>query len=158
MADRLESLLSDLDTKEGAIWLMDTSGEHLIPVFNSSPTLQSLVGVYRQPLNRGIISMVLATQSAVIERDVHKNPLHDNSVDRQLGIITVHMMAAPLYFAGESRGVISVVRLKPSEADEVGDLPPFEDHHLESLKESARNFGRWLDECLLDFTRGSSAP
>ena len=96
--------------------------------------------------------MVLAIQSAVIERDVYKNPQHDGSADRRLGLVTVHMMAVPLYFAGDSRGVISAVRLRSSESDEGSDPPPFEKTHLESLKKSARELGQSLDTSLTELS------
>jgi hypothetical protein len=152
MVDRIMSGFAELGATEAAIWLRDAAGDHLVPVFNNTPTLESLVGVYRQPLDRGIISMVLAIQSAVIERDVYKNPQHDSTVDRQLGQVTVHMMAVPLYFAGDSRGVISAVRLRSAGTDEDSDPPPFEETHLESLKKSARELGQSLDRSLTELS------
>src|SRR5262245_36910604 len=47
---------------EGTIWLIDASREFLVPRFNSGPHAEGFVGVHRQPLSKGMISMVVATE------------------------------------------------------------------------------------------------
>ena len=152
---KTDRALAELEADEGTIWLLDEAGDHLIPMFNNGPSASNLIGCFQQALDKGIISMVLATQSAMIEREIYKNPQHDGSLDQQLGLVTVHMMAAPLYFADESRGVISAVRLRSPDADETADPSPFDDHDLASFKQLTHDIGRHLDKCLITLSQES---
>jgi len=100
---------------EGTIWLADRAAEALIPVYNNGPEAEKWVGKFRQPLSAGIVSMVYSTEEPFCENDVCRNTAQDPTLDRILAVRTESMIAVPLYFARECRGVISCVRIANSE-------------------------------------------
>ena len=97
---------------EGTLWLADPARERLVPVHNDGPDAQRLLNGVTVPLSEGLIGMVFATQQSFCENEVYKNVQHSKEVDRQLEQVTCAMIAVPLYFAGDVRGVISCVRLR----------------------------------------------
>jgi hypothetical protein len=116
---------------EGTIWLADRTAEALIPVYNNGPESEKWVGKFRQPLKAGIVSMVFATEEPFCENEVCRNTAQDPALDRILAVRTESMIAVPLYFARECRGVISCVKL--SHFDRISsDLEGFT---MESMRE-----------------------
>jgi hypothetical protein len=116
---------------EGTIWLVDRIEETLVPVYNNGPAAEKWVGKFRQPLNAGIVSMVYSTEEPFCENDVYRNAAQDPTLDRILEVRTESMIAVPLYFARECRGVVSCVRL--ANADRVMTIP--EGFTMESMHE-----------------------
>ena len=55
--------------------------------------------------------MVVATEQPICENAVQANERQDKTLDKLLGLQTCAMLAVPLYFAGELRGVMSAVQL-----------------------------------------------
>jgi hypothetical protein len=99
---------------EVTIWLADRTAEALVPVYNNGPEPEKWVGKFRQPLSVGIVSMVYTTEEPFCENDVSRNAAQDPTLDRILAVRTESMIAVPLYFARECRGVISCVRIAHS--------------------------------------------
>jgi hypothetical protein len=99
---------------EGTIWLVDRPAQTLVPVYNNGPSAETWVGKFRQPLSAGIISMVYSTEEPFCENDVCSNTSQDSTLDRILAVRTESMIAVPLYFAHECRGVISCVKIANS--------------------------------------------
>jgi len=97
---------------EGTVWLIDDAREALVPRFNSGPKAQDLVGVFRQPLDRGIISLAFVSEQSICENDVYRNDRQDRTVDEKLDQLTCAMLAVPIAFGRELRGVVSAVKLK----------------------------------------------
>src|SRR2546430_4555401 len=62
LTDTFERISAD----EGSIWLLDEGKQHLVVTFNSGPNADKIVG-FKQPLNKGIISLVVASEQAFIE-------------------------------------------------------------------------------------------
>lgn len=140
--------LSVATADEGTIWLIDPPGEALLPVFNSGPYADQFVGKFRQSLRSGMISMVVATEQPIYENDVHLNRQQDRTLDGRLGVQTCAMIAAPFYFAGELRGVLSGVQLRP--VDEAQAEPNgFAWDHLQTLQRTATVLGRLLEHRLM---------
>lgn len=133
---------------EGTVWLADATREHLVAAFNSGPRAGEIAGHFRQSLRAGMISLVFASEQPLCENEVHKNERQDKTLDRQLGLLTVAMMAVPFYFARELRGVISCVRLKNAAAPEA-DPPPFSLENLRALQSAAAVVSKLLDHRLL---------
>ncbi|MEM7313771.1 MAG: GAF domain-containing protein [Planctomycetota bacterium] len=106
---------------EGTLWIADLDESRLVPIFNSGPESESFVDKFRQPLDRGVVSMVFHSGQPFCENEVFKNSGHDDTVDKELGQVTAAMIALPLFFAHEPRGVISCVKLGDGEFD-VPDL------------------------------------
>lgn len=105
------------EADEGTLWVADMSTQELIPVFNSGPHADEFVAKFRQPLDRGVVSMVFHHGLAFCENEVYKNASHDETIDQALAQVTAAMIALPLYFANETRGVVSCVRLGRGEFD-----------------------------------------
>jgi hypothetical protein len=133
---------------EGTIWLIDPEGETLVPVFNSGPNADQFVGNFRQSLRSGMISMVVATEQPIYENDVHCSRQQDRTLDSRLGVQTTAMIASPVYFAGELRGVLSGVQLRP--ADSISSEPTgFTFKHLQILQRTVGLLGRLIEHRLM---------
>lgn len=140
---------------EGTIWLIDNSRTTLVPRFNSGPRAEGFVGIHRQPLSKGMISMVVATEQPICENEVYKNARQDKEVDRRLGLRTCAMIAVPLVFCGEIRGVLSCVQVRQSESDDP-DPPGFTSDHLIQMQLTANLIGRLLEARLQSHCLGLS--
>ena len=138
---------------EGTIWLIDSGNEVLIPRFNSGPHAEGFVGVHRQPLSKGMISMVVATEQPICENEVYKNERQDKEVDRKLGLRTCAMIAVPLVFTGELCGVISCVQVRPGNSKDP-DPPGFAQEHLVHMQLTASLLGRLMEGRLLGHCLG----
>lgn len=145
--------LSQAGAHEGTVWLLDPTQNWLVPQFNNGPNAVNFVGRFRQNLQAGMISMVVATEQPICENEVHKNAQQDPTLDRKLGLITCSMLAVPLYFAGELRGVVSAVRLKPAGAM-VPDPAGFSPEDLRALQLSADVLERLIEHELLTLSFG----
>jgi hypothetical protein len=140
---------------EGTIWILEPPISALVPCFNSGPNANSIVGQFKQPLNAGLISMVFATQQPFLENEVFANKSQDKSLDSALRLQTYAMIAVPLYFLEDCRGVISCVQLKvPGSAEP--DPPGFDEGGKARLSHTSTVFGRLLDYRLLRATMGLS--
>jgi hypothetical protein len=149
----LHQSFAAIGAHEGTVWLLDEERTYLIPRFNNGPHSTSFVGVYRQSVRVGMISMVVATEQPICENEVHKNQRQDKTLDRTLGLITCAMVATPLYFAGELRGVVSAVRVKA--ADSAGPDPAgFSPANLDTLQLSAVILARLIEQQLLGSVLG----
>jgi hypothetical protein len=93
---------------EGTIWLADRTKEILIPVFNTGPLAEELLK-RRQQVDRGIIGMVFSIQQAFCENEMSRNPAQDRTIGEVVGFEVESMIAVPLNFARECRGVVSCV-------------------------------------------------
>src|SRR5450432_1932786 len=79
--------------------------------------------------NEGSICLVVASENAFIENQVYKNKSHSTALNKKLGKTTYAMIAVPLYFLNQVRGVISCVQLfdvlvEEGQAAPVGRTPP----------------------------------
>jgi hypothetical protein len=90
--------------------LLDQEKQHLVAAFNSGANADKIVG-FKQPLNKGIISLVVASERAFIDSNVYKNSNYSAVLDEKLHNTTYAMIAVPLYFLNEVRGVITCVQL-----------------------------------------------
>jgi transcriptional regulator with GAF, ATPase, and Fis domain len=149
LIDRFDSIGAD----EGTVWLLDESRNYLIPRFNNGPNASTFVGKFRQLVRSGMISMIVSTELPLCENDVSKNQRQDKSLDQKLGLETCAMLATPLYFAGELRGVISAVQLRKKGSDEP-EPPGFEPQHLDALQLTASVLGRMIEQQLLSLSIG----
>ena len=99
-----------------ALWL--SSGDHLDALLGSGPHAAHFVGEFRQPLDRGIISLVYASGQPVCENAISSNPHHSRLLDQRLGIQTDAMVAVPLVVGGEITGVVTCVHTRPAGSDQ----------------------------------------
>jgi transcriptional regulator with GAF, ATPase, and Fis domain len=132
---------------EGTVWLLDQNQKELVPVYNSGPRASEFVGSFRQSLRSGMISMVVATEQPICENEVHLNQQQDPTLDRQLNLQTQAMVAAPFYFVGELRGVVSAVQLRDPSM-EAGESEGFGYEDLRTIHRSAAILGVLLEHRL----------
>jgi GAF domain-containing protein len=149
----LVSALECVGAHEGTVWLLDETRTALVPRFNNGPNAANFVGSFHQPLHFGMISMVVSTEQPICENEVYQNQQQDKRLDRTLGLLTCAMLATPLYFGGELRGVISAVQLKPAH-NHSPEPPGFTAEHLEALQLVAAVLSRLVDQQLLALALG----
>lgn len=138
---------------ECTVWLLDKTRENLAASFNTGPRAAEIVGVFQQPLQTGIISLVVASEQPLCENHVYQNIRQDRTLDRKLGLVTCAMLAVPFYFADQVRGVISGVRLKSADAPGA-DPPGFLPEDLGAWQLTATLLTRLIDYRLLALTLG----
>jgi hypothetical protein len=124
----LRETFERIGADEGSIWLLDQEKKHLVATYNSGPNSEKIVG-FKNPLSEGIISLVVASEHAFVENQVYKNKSHNAALNKKLGRTTYAMIAVPLYFLNQVRGVISCVQLldvlvQEGQAAPVGETPP----------------------------------
>lgn len=120
----LENCFAAIGADEGTLWLLNHPNQALVPVWNSGPNAAEFVGHHAQPLDMGLVSVVFVTEQCLCENEVYKNADQDPTLDRKLRVLTCSMIAVPFRHRGATRGVISCVRLKPSNSPEPSP-PPF---------------------------------
>ena len=153
MRDQLVEALATAQAHEGTVWLLDETRTFLVPRFNSGPNAKEFVGSFRQSLRAGMISMVVATEQPVCENEVRKNQQQDKSLDQKLGLATCAMLAVPLYFAGELRGVISAVQLQAGGSPEP-EPPGFTVGNLATLQLASSVLARMIEHQLMSLALG----
>lgn len=136
------------DADEGTVWLLDRERENLVASFNTGPRAAEFVGVFKQPLRSGMISLVLASEQPLCENQVYLNQRQDKSLDLKLQLLTCAMLATPFYFGRQIRGVISCVKLKPAGSD-APDPPGFTPQDLAALQRAVELISRLMDYQLL---------
>lgn len=150
LTDTFERVSAD----EGSIWLLDEEKRHLVVAFNSGPNADKIVG-FKQALNKGIISLVVATEQGFIESNVYKDAKYSADLDKKLHSTTYAMIAVPLYFLKQVRGVISCVQLfdvlvQEGEPVPAGKTPQgFKPEHLIAVQAAAAVIRELIDYRLL---------
>ena len=131
--------------ENAALWL--ASENHLSAVLGTGPHAEHFIGAFRQPLERGIVSLVYASGQPVCENSIAHNPAHSPILDTQLQIQTDAMIAVPVAVLGEIKGVITCVQTRPTESS----APPveFEPNDLAEFEFAAACAGRILEAALL---------
>jgi len=123
----LKETFARIGANEGSIWLIDPEKQHLVVAFNSGQNTEKILG-FKQPLSKGIVSLVVASENAFVENQVYKNAKHSKDLDQKLQKTTYAMIAVPFYFLNEVRGVISCVQLldvevRDGQAEATGKKP-----------------------------------
>src|SRR5690348_14245108 len=95
----LEDAFRAAGADEGSVWLADDAQEHLVVALNTGRSAERLENEFRQPLSRGIISMVFRNGQPFCENDVYRNASQDGTLDRSLDVLTCAMIAVPFGFA-----------------------------------------------------------
>ena len=132
---------------EGTLWLADAAGKHLVPAYNTGARARDLIGVFRQPLSEGLVSLVFINGQSLVENEVYKNVDHSKRVDHALGQRTEAMMVVPVHLFSDLDGVISCVVLGDPDAEATRQ---FTAEHLEFLSFQARVFGALFQNSLVE--------
>jgi hypothetical protein len=141
----LRRAFDSVDADEGTIWLLDEHEEALVPVWSSGPYGEHFVGIHRQPLTAGLMSLICVTEQAICENSVYQNAQQDPTLDRRLGVLTCAMIAVPLRFRDAIHGGVSCVRLKLANAS-APEPPPFSTADLALVTEAVREVERLIEE------------
>ncbi len=156
---------------EGSIWLANNDGSTLTPVWNNGPDAARFVGSFQLPSDQGITGWVFRGGLAACESEVCFHQRQHRELDRRLGVLTWAMLAAPLRVDGETRGVLTGVRLiraadlpglekEPRSAAEFppGFTPPpsFQISDLARLETAAQAAGKLLEQRLTAWALGEA--
>lgn len=145
LRELLQRAASAAGAENTGLWL--ASDEHLHAALGTGPHARHFVGAFRQPLERGIISLVHASAQAVCENAIASNPEHSPELDRRLGIVTDAMIAVPLAVGGDIVGVITCVHTRPSgDPSAPGEFRPKD---LNEFEFAAACCGRILEAAML---------
>jgi hypothetical protein len=150
----LKDTFDRIGADEGSIWLIDHEKKSLVATYNSGPNSEKIIG-FENPLASGIISLVVASEHAFVENQVYKNKSHSAELGKKLGKTTYAMIAVPLYFLNQVRGVISCVQLldvviEKGQAEPTGKTPPgFTPEDLNAIQTIAAVVRELLDYRLL---------
>ncbi len=106
--------MAAIGSDSATVWIADKERTKLTAFFVDREP--KLVG-REQPLDEGLISLVLASEQAICENQVYKHAQHSKLVDQALGIITCAMIAVPFYLGGQVCGVMSCVKIKRDKND-----------------------------------------
>jgi len=148
----LRGVFAMIGAHEGTLWLLTPEEDFLRPRFNTGPAAEKMLRDVKQDVSKGIISMVLAMGITSHSDRVYEEAKHDKTVDRTVGSITCSMVAVPFSFAGNRRGVISAVTLKPSVDDpNPPSIPP---SAASTLGAAAVLLGRLFDHRLYGILSG----
>lgn len=165
----VSAALAAVNADEGSIWLANAAGSALTPVWNNGPDAARFVGSFQLPADQGITGWVFRGGLAACESEVCFHQRQHRALDRQLGVLTWAMLAAPLCVDGETRGVLTGVRLiraadlpglekEPSSAAEFppGFTPPpsFQVSDLARLEAAAQATGKLLEQRLTAWALG----
>ena len=149
----LELAFRQAGADEGTVWLVDEAKEALVPAFNNGPNAEQFVAKFRQPLDRGLVSMVFGNERPFTENEVPKNAKQDKTLDKRLKVQTLAMIIVPFYFLDACRGVISCVKLGVPGAARKGSQE-FPETAQTLLVHGATILGRLLDLRVLRITLG----
>jgi GAF domain len=141
----LRRAFADVHADEGTIWLLDEKQEALVPVWSSGPYGERFVGIHRQPLTAGLMSLICVTEQAICENAVYQNAQQDPTLDRRLGVLTCAMIAVPLRFRDAIHGGVSCVRLKSTNAS-APEPPPFSTADLALVTDAVREVERLIEQ------------
>jgi hypothetical protein len=140
----LRKAFDAVGANEGTIWLLDEKQEALVPVWSSGPYGERFVGIHRQPLTDGIMSLICITEQGLCENSVYQNAQQDPTLDRRLGVLTCAMIAVPLRFGDAIHGGVSCVRMKPADAA-APEPPPFSVADLAVVTDAVREVERLIE-------------
>ena len=127
-----------------------------MPAYNTGPDADKIVGKFLQPLNAGIICMVLASEQPFVENEAYQNSNHSKLLDSSLGVQTYALMAVPFYLYNRCLGVVSCVQLKKPGSSEPNP-PGFDSEDLKVVQRTVDHLIRLLEYRLLGVTVGWSS-
>lgn len=165
----LNQALNYIGADEGSLWLAVDDAVALLPVWNNGPDAARFVTSFRLPSSQGITGLVFTSGLAICESEVCFHQRQNRALDAALGVLTWAMLAVPVCFAGEVRGVVTAVRLIRLPAqNEVRELPrsredlpdavavpeAFSVEDLATMETTAQALGRLLDHRLSAWALG----
>ena len=110
-----QSLLHLIDKVNGhavAIWLPENKeGEEVLTIaYNVGDNGPEVEGVISQSLDDGLVSKAFKESQVVCHQGFFKHKDQSSEVDKELGQMTAHQIAAPLAILGQTIGAITVIQ------------------------------------------------
>ena len=130
-----------IDADDASVWLLNSAEECLEVVLDRRPERQAFVG-FKQPTNRGIVSMVAWNEHGIALSNVSEHEMFDDTADKTFRYTTRTMIALPLTVNGRVVGVLSAVNRR------VGDQ--FTDDDMNNMAIIASSMGHALRSQLLE--------
>ena len=121
-AEFVRQLLKEASTECAAVgvclWLNSPDGKHLHATLNHGPAQETMESA-SVAVADSVVGMVASTGMAT---SIGPGDYHNPSIDRQTGIETRAMIAAPVYVASELCGVVSAINPTSAEIFSGDDL------------------------------------
>ena len=95
-----------------AIWLPEEKdGDEVLTIaYNVGEKGPEVEGVISQPLEKGLVSKSFKEKQTVCHQGFFKHKEQSNTVDKELGQITAHQIAAPFQLFRKTVGAITVIQ------------------------------------------------
>lgn len=138
---------------EATIWLLNESEDTLVPAHNTGPYADEILSRHRQPVDEGLIGMVLVNGQSLVENDAHLNSQQSKLLDQMLGLQTRSLMAAPYLLFGQRVGVFSFVQLSIAGQSPEGEFG-FDPGHLEQVETTTMLVSRLVEHALISRAAG----
>ena len=119
LSGSLEIIVNTLNSKAGAIWLLDPKTDRLSPLFHIGPADVSNISVEN---GLGIEGLVTKTGQSVMVTDAASDPRFDGTVFDDNGLVTKTMICVPLNNLHDVIGCVQIVNKKdgsPYDAEEL---------------------------------------
>lgn len=108
----LNNLTAQVNGHAAAIWLHEQKPDEdvLTIAFNAGGKGHEVEGVVSQSLDDGLVSKAYKEQKTICHQGIFKHKEQSTDVDRELGQMTAHQIAAPLALFGQTVGAITVIQ------------------------------------------------
>ena len=108
----LNNLVTQVNGHAVAIWLHEQKpeGEALTIAYNVGEKGHDVEGVVSQPLDDGLVSKAFKEEKTICHQGVFKHKEQSTDVDKELGQMTAHQIAAPFSLFGKTIGAITVIQ------------------------------------------------
>jgi signal transduction protein with GAF and PtsI domain len=126
---------------DASVFLLNAAEEHLEVVLDRRAERQAFVG-FRQPVGKGIVSMVVWNEHGISLSNVHEHEMFDGTADRTFHYTTRSMIALPLLVNGRVLGVLSAVNKRGADQ--------FSDDDMNELVIIASSIGHLLRSQILE--------
>lgn len=108
----LNNLITQINGHAAAIWLHEqkSAGEALTIAYNVGEKGHDVEGVVSQPLDEGLVSKAFKEDKTICHQGVFKHKEQSTDVDKELGQMTAHQIAAPFKLFDKTIGAITVIQ------------------------------------------------
>lgn len=129
-----------------AIWLPEKkdSEEVLTIAYNVGARGHEIEGVVSQPLDEGLVSKAFKDNDFVCHQGFFKHREQSADVDKELGQVTAHQIAAPFQLFGKTVGAITIIQTLASGIEQQSEWG-FDENDVEMFKSGVQNIERLFE-------------
>ncbi len=108
----MKNLMNQVNGHAAAVWVHQSSdeGEVLTIAYNIGEKGRDVEGVVSQSLDSGLVSKAYKDLETICHQGFFKHKEQSAEVDKELGQITAHQIAAPFQLFGQTVGAITVIQ------------------------------------------------